>query len=489
MRSFHLSVTWALSLLCFSWTVGSEPPSNYSPAVSPISQENIDLYWNDMMQGCRRAFLFNGDLADAAEHDNGNPTDLSFRPTIRYWPQGAMLRGLCAEFNGSTSRMEAALDLWSPSLSMFTIAFWVYARDGLATVYELGNDPNDSFLVSIGERNGNWAELEARFTTGAGAVSRTYNDYRGLELNEWRYVAVTFDSGDDATVRIFIDGREPSAYAVRQAGAAASNLPSPAPICVGNSASPDNPYNGLLDTLPFYERRLSSWEIQWLANDLFHNAGPDFRVYFWEKRGVLDPARVQNGVLCFQFDDGFATVATIAKPVFDAFGAIANVAMVSDFVDKGARLSAAQLHELSLAGREIISHSKTHADAYCLTEQELRTEFAESKAALESLGFTVNHYAWPYSAPHGAYRVICSEYYRSAADGGGVVAEENLYALGHVTIDTSGEAAVTSYKAQIDRAVSGNRMLILLSCTTPTTTMPARFYNCSNTLRQRGFPS
>ena len=447
-------------LLC--WKVAAEPPQNYFPAFYPISQENIDLYWNDMLQGCRRAFLFNGDLADAAEADNGNGTDLSFQPTIRYWPDGAMLRGLCAEFNGSTSRMETALDLWSPSLSMFTIAFWVYARDGQGTVYQLGNDAKDSFIVSIGERNGNWAELEARFTASAGAVSRTYSDYRGLQLNAWRHVAVIFDSGDDATLRIFIDGREPSAYAVRQSGAAAWNLPSPAPMYVGNSASPDNPYRGLLDTVLFYERPLSTWEIQWLANELYRNAGPALRVYFWEKRGVLDPARVHNGVLCFQFDGGYARVATIARPVFHTFGAVANAAIISDFVDKGGRLSAAQLHELSLAGWEIISNSKTYADPYRLTEQQLRTELSESKHALESLGFTVNHYAWPYSAPHGAHRVICPAYYRSASDGGGVVAEENLYALGHLTIDTPGEAAVTVYKGYIDRAVTGNRMLNLL---------------------------
>jgi peptidoglycan/xylan/chitin deacetylase (PgdA/CDA1 family) len=167
-------------------------------------------------------------------------------------------------------------------------------------------------------------------------------------------------------------------------------------------------------------------------------------------------------VLCFQFDDGHASVATIAKPVFDAFGAIANAAMVSDLVDKGGRLSAAQLHELSLAGWEIVSHSKTHTDHYRQTEEQVRIEFAESKAALESLGFTVNHYAWPFSAPQEAYRVICSEYYRSAADGGGVTAEENLYALGHVTIDTPGEGAVTAYKGYIDSAMTGNRMLIVL---------------------------
>jgi peptidoglycan/xylan/chitin deacetylase (PgdA/CDA1 family) len=345
---------------------------------------------------------------------------------------------------------------------VFTIAFWVYARDGQATLFELGKEQRIAFFVSIGQRNGTWAELEARFTAGSAAVSRTHNDYRGLRLDHWRHVAVVFDSSDDAALRIFIDGREPPAYAMQQAGAAASTLSSPAPMYVGNSASGDSPYNGVLDTLLFYERPLSTREIEWLANGLSHNAGSDLRVHFWEKRGVLDPARVQNGVLCFQFDDGYATVAATAKPVFDAFGAVANAAIVSDLVDKGGRLSAPQLRELSHAGWEIVSHSKTHADPYRLTEQELRTELVESKAALESLGLTVNHYAWPYSAPQGAYRVICSEYYRSAADGGSVGTEDNLYALGHVTIDTPGEAAVKGYKTYIDQAMTGNRMLILL---------------------------
>lgn len=106
MRKLHFGITCAVGLFWFSWTAASEPPRNYFPPFSPISQETIDLYWNGMLEGCRRAFLFNGDVRDIAEDGDCNATDLSFCPTIRYWPQGAMLPGLCADFNGSTSPVE-----------------------------------------------------------------------------------------------------------------------------------------------------------------------------------------------------------------------------------------------------------------------------------------------------------------------------------------------------------------------------------------------
>ena len=50
-----LAVAVPLFLAC---GIAAEPPRSYFPPFSPISQENIDLYWNDMLEGCRRAFLF-----------------------------------------------------------------------------------------------------------------------------------------------------------------------------------------------------------------------------------------------------------------------------------------------------------------------------------------------------------------------------------------------------------------------------------------------
>jgi peptidoglycan/xylan/chitin deacetylase (PgdA/CDA1 family) len=114
------------------------------------------------------------------------------------------------------------------------------------------------------------------------------------------------------------------------------------------------------------------------------------------------------------FDDAFASVAN-AVPILATLGVPATVFVCSDFAGSGRPLlvpelqQVAQVDELatlpwdelrSLARADVIeigSHSASHSHLTQLTDDELRRELCESKAAIEdNLGRPCAHLAYPY---------------------------------------------------------------------------------------------
>lgn len=418
-----------------------------------------------MQQGCIESLFFNGDCSNEMGRPHGTPHDLNYNPTIRYWPNGAMLRSLAADFNGSTSLVQMSETATGGSCSGFTVACWVYCRGdgvGAGQLYYRGSVEAAGIEIYVTDAGTDYTSVVARVACqDEDAETRTRAGYPGLELKEWHHLAVTFDGEKDGLIRVYFDGKEPLTYILQQAGSGQPAFDLSSRSWIGNPPKGDAGFDGLVDTFLFYSRAVSQEEIKWLSNDLYHNAGGDLRVHIWEKRGLPDSSRVTHGMVCFQFDDGYQSHYSKAKPIFNSYGVVGNIAMISDFVDVGDRLTTPQLQDFIASGWEIISHSKTHRDPYRLSEAELRTEFEESKAALESLGTTVTHYAWPYSAPQSEYRGICAEYYQSAADGGST-RDHSLFALGHVTTDTPGETAIEYYKQYADEAYDKNRLLTFL---------------------------
>ena len=113
------------------------------------------------------------------------------------------------------------------------------------------------------------------------------------------------------------------------------------------------------------------------------------------------------------FDDGFASVATAAKPILDELGWKATVFVVTDFVGSaepmlwlgGSKADHAgervplrwdELHALAAAGWEIGSHGRTHRLLSTLGERDLAHELRTSKEALEGHGFECTSISYPY---------------------------------------------------------------------------------------------
>ncbi len=422
-------------------------------------QEEIDLRWNGMENGCLRAFFFNSNCNDEMGIGNGAPTDISYVSTVRYWPQGTMRRGLAADFNGTTSKVNIGSAADIDSLTELTIALWTYVRgpgegnrgkifykayNSGATMFECNNES--------GGYVGLYGSIRCATTN---AESLKYC----LSKNGWHHVAFTYSDSGDRKIHIFVDGVEVTGYSYQTAGVGARISDAADTAYIGNMDDGIRTFDGLISTCLLYNRILSSAEIKWLAHDHYHGAGGDLRPSMWEKQGKVDPAKISHGMVCFCFDDAYVAQYTAAKPVFDSHGVKGSLAIISNNIGASGRLSAAQLQAFIASGWGIESHSKTHADHVGLTEEQLRAEFADSKAALEALGATVDHYCWPSGAPQEEYRAVCAEYYKSARGSGLLQDENNLFTLLSYVIDTPGAGAIATYKTYIDEAYTLNRVL------------------------------
>lgn len=108
---------------------------------------------------------------------------------------------------------------------------------------------------------------------------------------------------------------------------------------------------------------------------------------------------VDGDAVAVTFDDGFASVATVGKPILDAVGWPGTVYVVTDAVDRGAPmrhiggdddshapervpLTWDAVESLAAAGWEIGSHTCTHRVLSQLGDHEIRTELERSRAAV-----------------------------------------------------------------------------------------------------------
>jgi peptidoglycan/xylan/chitin deacetylase (PgdA/CDA1 family) len=117
------------------------------------------------------------------------------------------------------------------------------------------------------------------------------------------------------------------------------------------------------------------------------------------------------------FDDGFASVARIARPILEAAGMRATLFAVTSFAERGtplawpgieqwqggedepelASLDWDALRELRDSGWEVASHTVTHPHLTTLGDAELAWELAGSReACTEALGETCRTLCYPY---------------------------------------------------------------------------------------------
>ena len=458
MRALVLSASLSVAL-CVLGTEQNLPgsnPINVITANTASSQEEMDVFWNGMEKGCRRALFFEGTCDDEMGRDPGTAFEVSYRPMVRYWPHGKVLRGLAADFNGTASLVDLGSGPDIDNLQDFTIAFWTFCRGTGST--GRGTFFNKLYDFSADGQSDGHVGLSGRvFCADRNAYSQALYP---LERNEWHHVAFVWEGSSDRKIRIYVDTKE-LAYTHQQAGMGIQTDDAPYAAYIGSRGDGGEVYDGMISTFFIYDRALSQAELHWLAHDLYHHAGGDLRVTTWEKMATVDPARISNGMVCFYFDDAYTSQYTKARPILESYGLVGNVSVISNLVGMPGRLTPMQLKDLIASGWEIMSHSRSHPDFATLTEDQARAELAESRVALESLGTVVRHFSWPYGAPQASRRALCAEYYDSAigtADFDWTYI--NVYSIGHVTVDNPG--ALTNYKGYVDKAYRNNRLLMIL---------------------------
>jgi len=122
------------------------------------------------------------------------------------------------------------------------------------------------------------------------------------------------------------------------------------------------------------------------------------------------------------FDDGLLNTYEIAFPLMAKYELTGTVFVVTGILkgelqnfrhDQAPYMNLQQVKQLHKAGWEIGSHSVTHPFFHTITLEKAEWELHESKRFLESRGFNVKAFAFPYG--HGYYTdeqiKIAKEYY------------------------------------------------------------------------------
>jgi peptidoglycan/xylan/chitin deacetylase (PgdA/CDA1 family) len=125
------------------------------------------------------------------------------------------------------------------------------------------------------------------------------------------------------------------------------------------------------------------------------------------------------GRVSITFDDGLASVHSLALPEMETYGMTGTAFVISDHIGgqwEGHHvMNEEMLIDLSSAGWEIGSHTKTHPHLVSLTTQQLDEELEISKQCLESLvKKPVTSLSYPYGEFDSAVALRAKRYYTCA---------------------------------------------------------------------------
>ncbi len=131
----------------------------------------------------------------------------------------------------------------------------------------------------------------------------------------------------------------------------------------------------------------------------------------WRKRG-------NRGVtISIAFDDNKQNQYDYAFPLLKSRGMVATFYVTTDYIRDFSRndayMSIAELQDLKNYGCEIASHSKTHPHFTHISDDQIRSECILSKQVLQSHGFQVNNFAYPYGDTDDHVDSIARHYYRT----------------------------------------------------------------------------
>jgi peptidoglycan/xylan/chitin deacetylase (PgdA/CDA1 family) len=129
-----------------------------------------------------------------------------------------------------------------------------------------------------------------------------------------------------------------------------------------------------------------------------------------------------NKVVIINFDDGWKSQFTLAKPILDSFGFKATFFVVCNYVEKGAssRMDWQDISQLQNEGYDIESHTMDHKDLTTLSLDQVNYEVGQSKQCLADHGIDSSVFAYPFASGANDPSVvdIVSKYYDIARTGG-----------------------------------------------------------------------
>jgi hypothetical protein len=172
--------------------------------------------------------------------------------------------GSAGVFNGSSSAITAT---GLPSLTTFSLSFWIKASDPNADTWVIqfddgsNNNANSLFLHNFGTQFG--------FASAAGTTSfgLSTSDTDALFDNNWHNVVLTVNGSDNANTKMYVDGSEKTL--TRDAGSGTATIEMTPTMNIGkrrdNSAT--RYLNGKIDQVRVFNKALSSSEVTTLSDE------------------------------------------------------------------------------------------------------------------------------------------------------------------------------------------------------------------------------
>lgn len=118
--------------------------------------------------------------------------------------------------------------------------------------------------------------------------------------------------------------------------------------------------------------------------------------------GIVVPARaVAPTVVSLTFDDGNGNQLA-AEQVLKAHGLVGTFFITTSWIGTPSYLTQANLQTIAGDGNEIGGHTVTHPDLTTLTSAAASAEICNGKSTLESWGFHVNNFAYPFAAENAS---------------------------------------------------------------------------------------
>ncbi|GAB6605684.1 hypothetical protein bcgnr5379_41640 [Bacillus cereus] len=191
---------------------------------------------------------------------------------------------------------------------------------------------------------------------------------------------------------------------------------------------------------------------------------------------TLQPSlKKRKTIVTFVSDDGTKEEYTKLKPLFDAKGVRATLAIVPTLIDTTGYLTLTQLKEMYQQGYDIASHTYTH---YVMTkdtdETTIRSEFKLSIEKLKEWGFPVESIVYPQGGWNEYTLKIGNEFYLNGVLAGTSKLNYppiNTYQINRVALgsyfDPANEGFTTTntldyYKYKVDKAIAENAWLVFM---------------------------
>jgi peptidoglycan/xylan/chitin deacetylase (PgdA/CDA1 family) len=125
----------------------------------------------------------------------------------------------------------------------------------------------------------------------------------------------------------------------------------------------------------------------------------------------------KRAIVTVMFDDGYASVHDVARPILKKYGfkstdfIVSGAIGKSDFFDHPV-MPKSEIDDLARDGDEIESHSVTHPHLPRLTPAQLDDELSRSKAVLEAWYPPIDAFALPYGESNAAVMAAVKKHYR-----------------------------------------------------------------------------